>query len=204
MPNTALKTAQIKDSSVTLAKLANGTPGSVIGYSAITGAPLAIPGGVSGDYLRSNGTSTASFNPLPVASTSVQGIISIATAIEVQAATVTDKAVVPSTLFQNAGVMNGVAVIRGTGIVVAVNGKNVTSITDLGIGSWRVNWSITFAGASNYGIWVCAGGPVGGNNDYASVTATTATGTIVGTYTSAGVAEDSDRIYVCASAISVI
>lgn len=61
LQSNAVETSIIENLAVTLGKMANGTPGGVIGFATTTGAATDIGAGSSGQVLRSNGTSTPSW-----------------------------------------------------------------------------------------------------------------------------------------------
>lgn len=80
---------------------------------------------------------------LTSASETVQGIIELATQAEVDAGTDTTRAVTPATLAAAAISVKAWVNFNGTGTVAINDSEQVTSITDLGVGTYTVNLTVT-------------------------------------------------------------
>lgn len=86
------------------------------------------------------------------ATTTRTGLIELATQAEVDTGTDNERAVTPSTMRLNPGVSRAWVNFNGVGNISVNNSHGVTSVTDLGVGLYRINWNSVF-GSSNY-AWV--------------------------------------------------
>lgn len=116
------------------------------------------------DGTTSGGTTLATVNQLPaVATTSYVGVIRIATQTEVNAGTDSTKAIVPNTLLGGMRThlnAQGTAPIyacrawvnfNGTGTVAIISSRNVSSVTDNGVGDYTINFTTAMPDV-NYAI----------------------------------------------------
>jgi hypothetical protein len=78
------------------------------------------------------------------ATTTRTGVIEIATQSEVDLGSDTTRAVTPQTLKLTPGTARAWVNFRGTGTVSPISSHGVTSITDLGVGQYAINWAGVF------------------------------------------------------------
>lgn len=83
-----------------------------------------------------------------------RGLVELATAAETDAGDDTERAVTPQSLRLSAGHARAWVIFDGTGTVAIKASHNVTSITDLGTGTYRINFTTAF-GSTNY-CWVAS------------------------------------------------
>lgn len=81
-----------------------------------------------------------------------RGLVELATNAETTAGTDDEKAVTPLTMKLHPGVSRAWVNFDGVGTIDINNSHGVTSVTDLGVGLYRINWNGVF-GSSNY-AWV--------------------------------------------------
>lgn len=86
------------------------------------------------------------------ATTSRRGLVELATTTETADGTDTERAVTPATMRLHPGVSRAWVNFNGAGTISINNSHGVTSVTDLGVGLYRINWNGVF-GSSNY-AWV--------------------------------------------------
>lgn len=84
------------------------------------------------------------------ATTTRPGLIEIATQAETDDGTDEDRAVTPQTQRRYPGSARAWVVFDGTGSVSILRSFNVASVTDLGVGLYRINWASGTFGGDNY------------------------------------------------------
>ena len=146
------------DGTVTTAKLAAGVVNGLTTVTMDTAADsVAIADGSdSGNVKKAL---------LPAATDTARGIVELATTAEAAAGTDTVRAITPASLFAGLNASGSAPIyaarawvnFNGTGTVAIRASGNVSSITDLGTGYYRVNYSTAMPDA-NYAINSTAGG----------------------------------------------
>lgn len=121
----AVSNAAVADNAITLAKMAHGTDGELITYDA-TGAPATVGAGTSGQVLTSNGAGSAP-------------------TMQDAAAAGADTSLSNLTATGEQMVCKAWVNFNGTGTVAIRDSYNVSSITDLGTGNYRVNYTTNMA-----------------------------------------------------------
>ncbi len=119
-------------------------PGDAGGVKGLVPAPAAGDGAAD-KYLKADGT----WATVPTASATVQ-----ASTAEIAAQTAVTKYVSPDRAKHHPGVAKAWVSFNGTGSLTVNDSHGVTSVTDLGVGSYRINLSQTMANA-NYCV-VCS------------------------------------------------
>lgn len=108
------------------------------------------------------------------ATTTRQGVIEIATQSEADAGSDVTRAITPSTLRLYPGSARAWVVFNGEGALSIIASFGVTSVTDLGVGQYRINWDGVF-GSSNY-CWVAGARQYNDTDDAAVVSPRNAQG----------------------------
>ena len=139
----SVTTAKLADDAVTLAKMAGGTDGNLITYDA-SGDPAHVVTGSATHVLTSNGAGAApTFQAVAAAGadTSLSNLVAAGA----------DK------------IIKGWACWDGDPLAIR-DSFNVSSITDISVGVWEVNWDTDFSNAS-YAV-VAGGSASSGGGDY--------------------------------------
>lgn len=87
------------------------------------------------------------------ASTTVKGIIELATQAEVDAGTDAVRAIVPATLREHPGVAKAWVYFDGTGTIAINDDYNVSSLTDHDVGKFTINYTVSLP-STDYAIFL--------------------------------------------------
>lgn len=102
-----------------------------------------------GRYILSyDGTNLRIITAVPTATTSLKGIVQLATGAEVKTGTDTAKVAPVSAMVQHEGVCKAWVRFNGNGTVAITDSYNVSSVTDNGTGAYTVNFTTSFANAN--------------------------------------------------------
>ncbi len=111
----------------------------------------------------------------PLASETVQGVIELATPVEVSGATDPTRAVTSASLLKSPAVFKAVAILNtdppGGGVTIT-DQYNVASVQKIGPGHYRIN----FANALPNALYGVTGSATGGNYTFAAVVVTASAG----------------------------
>lgn len=108
------------------------------------------------------------------ATTTRSGVIEIATQSETDAGTDGTRAITPNTMRLYPGSARAWVIFNGEGTLSIINSFAVASVTDLGVGQYRINWDNAF-GSSNY-CWVAGARQYNDTDDAAVVSPRNAQG----------------------------
>ena len=180
LASSSVTAAKIADDTITISKLANGTADKFIGFDG-------------------SGNAVEKDVPTPTdATTAVKGVVEIATDAEVTAGS--SASLVPSvdSLKSHSGVCSAWVVFSGTGTLSVSGSYNVSSVVDLGTGSYRVNFANAMSN-SNYCV-IATTMMTSGSHNMALVDRnnqpTTSNVTIQTSNTYSGSVSDTDKVYV--------